>query len=153
MVFRISHKFTNSPSVLCRRLRLTAANIHRHDLSQRSLRSTTRYVHVTPRALWPLTHRTLSGSVYLVVSVATLVGTPTGGALLKVVDQKHFNGLIIFSGVLTLAGTIILAGAGIVGSKRLRRFFTGRTSSPATEKSRPISPGSAPEPTQVAHAV
>ncbi|TFK87296.1 MFS general substrate transporter [Polyporus arcularius HHB13444] len=90
------------------------------------------------------------GSVYLVVSVATLVGTPTGGALLKVVDQKHFNGLIIFSGVLTLAGTIILAGAGVVGSKRLRRLFTRRKSSPEMEKS---SPGSAPEPTQVAHAV
>ena len=60
------------------------------------------------------------------VAVATLVGTPTGGALLKTVDQEHFNGLIIFSGVLTLAGTVVLAGAGVMGSERLRDFFTRR---------------------------
>ena len=59
----------------------------------------------------------------MVVAVATLVGTPTGGALLKDVDEKHFTGLIIFSGVLTLAGTAILACAGVVGSPRLRAVF------------------------------
>ena len=61
----------------------------------------------------------------MVVAVATLVGTPTGGALLKEVDEKHFTGLIIFSGVLTLTGTVILACAGVVGSKRLRRLVRG----------------------------
>ena len=59
------------------------------------------------------------------MAVATLVGTPTGGALLKEVDEKHFTGLIIFSGVLTLTGTVILASAGVVGSKRLRRLVRG----------------------------
>ncbi|KAL7284573.1 hypothetical protein ACG7TL_001865 [Trametes sanguinea] len=50
-----------------------------------------------------------SGSVYMVVAVATLVGTPTGGALLKQTDEQHFNDLIIFCGVMTLAGTAFLA--------------------------------------------
>ena len=59
----------------------------------------------------------------MVVAVATLVGTPTAGALLKTTDDTHFTRLIVFSGVLTLAGTIILAAAGVVGSQRLRRFF------------------------------
>lgn len=58
----------------------------------------------------------------MVVAVATLVGTPTGGALLKVVDERHFTNLIIFSGVLTLAGTVILSMAGVVGSTQLRRI-------------------------------
>ncbi|TFK87295.1 monocarboxylate permease [Polyporus arcularius HHB13444] len=69
------------------------------------------------------------GSVYMVVAVATLVGTPTGGALLKEVDQKHFNALIIFAGVLTTAGTVVLAIAGIVHSAKLRRLFIRRGSS------------------------
>ncbi len=64
------------------------------------------------------------------VAVATLVGAPTGGALLKEVDEKHFTGLIVFSGVLILAGTIILASAGIIGSQRLRRLLSDRLSSP-----------------------
>ena len=59
----------------------------------------------------------------MVVAVATLVGTPTAGALLKTTDEKHFANLIIFSGVLTLAGTVVLAIAGVVGSPRLRRLF------------------------------
>ena len=65
----------------------------------------------------------LQGAVYMVVAVATLVGTPTAGALLKTTDEKHFANLIIFSGVLTLAGTVVLAMAGVVGSPRLRRLF------------------------------
>ncbi|TBU46221.1 monocarboxylate permease [Dichomitus squalens] len=60
------------------------------------------------------------GSVYMVVAVATLVGTPTGGALLKVTDESHFTSLIIFSGVLIGAGTVTLTMAGLVGSPRLR---------------------------------
>ncbi|KAI0767273.1 monocarboxylate permease [Fomes fomentarius] len=69
------------------------------------------------------------GSVYMCVAVATLVGAPTGGALLKEVDEKHFTGLIVFSGVLILAGTVILASAGLIGSQRLRRLLSDRLSS------------------------
>ncbi|CDO77904.1 hypothetical protein BN946_scf184692.g2 [Trametes cinnabarina] len=54
------------------------------------------------------------GSVYMIVAVATLVGTPTGGALLKVPDQHHFNTLIVFCGVMTLAAY-----------PRLGRLWTG----------------------------
>ncbi len=65
----------------------------------------------------------------MVVAVATLAGTPTGGALLKEVDQKHFNALIIFAGALTTAGTVVLAIAGVVHSAKLRRLFIRRVSS------------------------
>ena len=59
----------------------------------------------------------------MVVAVATLVGTPTGGALLKEVDQGHFNALIIFAGALTAAGALVLAVVGIMDSAKLRRVF------------------------------
>lgn len=59
----------------------------------------------------------------MVIAVATLVGTPTGGALLNVTDEGHFTRLIVFCGVLMAAGTITLAMAGIVGSPRFRRIF------------------------------
>ncbi|KAI0664176.1 MFS general substrate transporter [Cubamyces menziesii] len=60
------------------------------------------------------------GSVYMLIAVATLVGPPTGGAILKETDEKHFNRLIIFCGVICTAGTVVLAMAGVVGSKTLR---------------------------------
>ncbi|KAI0768212.1 major facilitator superfamily domain-containing protein [Trametes elegans] len=63
------------------------------------------------------------GSVYMIVGVATLVGTPTGGALLKEHDEQHFRNLIIFCGVMTAAGTAVLAMAGVVGSRRLRQWL------------------------------
>ncbi|OSC99674.1 MFS general substrate transporter [Trametes coccinea BRFM310] len=66
------------------------------------------------------------GSVYMIVAVATLVGTPTGGALLKQTDERHFNNLIIFCGVMTLAGTAFLALAGISGSWKLLVRVGGR---------------------------
>ena len=59
----------------------------------------------------------------MVVAMATLVGTPTGGALLKVTDERHFTHLIIFCGVLMAAGTITLAMAGMIGSSRFQRVF------------------------------
>ncbi|KAI0364987.1 MFS general substrate transporter [Pilatotrama ljubarskyi] len=59
------------------------------------------------------------GSVYMVVAVASLVGTPTGGALLKKTDEEHFRNLIVFCGVLSIAGTVMMALAGVVGSSRL----------------------------------
>ncbi|KAI0666933.1 monocarboxylate permease [Trametes maxima] len=62
------------------------------------------------------------GAVYLVVAVASLVGTPTGGALLKKTDEEHFRNLIIFCGVLSVAGTLVMAAAGLVGSPALQRF-------------------------------
>lgn len=51
--------------------------------------------------------RTL-GTVYLLVAVASLVGTPTAGAFVNVIDQSHFNNLIIFTGCLTLCGGMVL---------------------------------------------
>ncbi|KAI0753291.1 monocarboxylate permease [Daedaleopsis nitida] len=63
------------------------------------------------------------GSVYLVIGIATLVGTPTGGAFLKEIDDKHFTSLIIFTGVITLVGTLVLGSAGLVDSQSLRRFL------------------------------
>ncbi|KAI0357828.1 MFS general substrate transporter [Trametes cingulata] len=56
------------------------------------------------------------GSVYMVVAVGTLVGTPTGGALLTTIDEKHFAHLIIFCGVFTGAGAVVLALAAAVSS-------------------------------------
>ncbi|KAI0634088.1 MFS general substrate transporter [Trametes polyzona] len=61
------------------------------------------------------------GSVYMIVGVATLVGSPTGGALLKVADERHFRTLIIFCGVMSAAGTAVLSAAGLVGSRRFRK--------------------------------
>ena len=56
----------------------------------------------------------------MVVAVASLVGTPTAGALLSKTDDAHFRNLIIFCGVLSVAGTVVMALAGIVGSSALR---------------------------------
>ncbi|KAI0763860.1 monocarboxylate permease [Trametes elegans] len=66
------------------------------------------------------------GSVYMVIAVASLVGTPTAGALLRETDEAHFRRLIVFCGVLSVAGTLVLALAGVAGSgsgtwKLLRR--------------------------------
>ncbi|KAL1940489.1 hypothetical protein VTO73DRAFT_9061 [Trametes versicolor] len=63
------------------------------------------------------------GSVYMVVAVASLVGTPTGGALLKTTDEAHFRNLIIFCGALSVSGTLVMAMAGMVGSDSLRRHL------------------------------
>ena len=60
------------------------------------------------------------GSVYIFVSIATLIGTPTGGALLKVVDEAHFRALIVFTGVVLAAGTVALVGSAVVENVRLR---------------------------------
>ncbi|KAH9885248.1 MFS general substrate transporter [Cubamyces lactineus] len=68
-------------------------------------------------------HSALPGSVYMLIAVATLVGTPTGGAILKETDEKHFNRLIVFCGVMCTAGTLVLAMAGVVGTKTLRGRF------------------------------
>ena len=75
-----------------------------------------------------------TGSVYIFIAIATLIGTPTAGALLKVVDEKHFNALIIFTGVLLAAGTVALVGAAAVGSEQVdkvrTKFSRSRTSAP-----------------------
>ncbi|GBE83587.1 major facilitator superfamily domain-containing protein [Sparassis latifolia] len=52
------------------------------------------------------------GSLYMVVGIATLVGTPTAGAFVHVVNNKHFNGLIIFCGVFIAVGGAILGLTG-----------------------------------------
>ncbi|KAI0364210.1 monocarboxylate permease [Pilatotrama ljubarskyi] len=73
------------------------------------------------------------GAVYTIVAVATLVvgtgkpcrsplvGTPTGGALLKRTDEQHFNRLIVFCGAMTVAGTAVLSMATIVGTETFRQ--------------------------------
>ena len=52
----------------------------------------------------------------MVIAVASLVGTPTAGALLRETDEAHFRRLIVFCGVLSVAGTLVLALAGVAGS-------------------------------------
>ncbi|KAM5544505.1 hypothetical protein V8D89_002165 [Ganoderma adspersum] len=69
------------------------------------------------------------GSVYIFVSIATLIGTPTGGALLKVVDEAHFRALIIFTGVVLAGGTVALVGSAVVSNVRLREKVGLRPSS------------------------
>lgn len=59
------------------------------------------------------------GSIFTVAAVATLAGSPTAGAFLKQVDQRHFNSLIIFTGVLVLVGSAFFGLARIVHSRRL----------------------------------
>ena len=77
----------------------------------------------------------------MVIAVATLVGTPTGGALLNVTDEAHFTRLIIFCGVLIGAGTITLAMAGAVGSPRFGRIFKRRPSQDRSEFTRDAESG------------
>lgn len=54
------------------------------------------------------------GSMYLLVGIANLVGTPTAGAFLSTIDQTGFDGLIIFTGVLIAAGSSILGAVGLI---------------------------------------
>ncbi|KAI0672426.1 major facilitator superfamily domain-containing protein [Trametes maxima] len=72
------------------------------------------------------------GSVYMVIAVAVLVGTPTGGALLKETDEAHFRTLIVFCGVMTVAGTVVLAMAGAAGHPAVRRFLKRRSDDEST---------------------
>ena len=58
--------------------------------------------------------------MYIFVSIATLIGTPTAGGLLKVVDEAHFEALIVFTGVVLAAGTVALVGSAMVENTRLR---------------------------------
>lgn len=51
--------------------------------------------------------------MYIFLAVAALIGAPTGGALLRTVDEAHFRSLITFTGALTAAGTVILCGAAL----------------------------------------
>lgn len=79
----------------------------------------------------------------MVVGVATLVGTPTGGALLKQTDEAHFRTLIVFCGVVTAVGTAVLGMAGVVGSKRVRRALRhrGAADPEVVEKEKPMESG------------
>ncbi|KAI0742078.1 monocarboxylate permease [Daedaleopsis nitida] len=65
------------------------------------------------------------GSVYIFLAIATLVGTPTGGALLKTVDDAHFDRLIVFSGVMMAAGTVVLVAAAVMSHERFRARVSG----------------------------
>lgn len=64
--------------------------------------------------------RIISGSVYLVVAVANLVGTPTAGAFIKTVTQHNFDALIVFTGVLILTGSFAFACARMVHSPHIK---------------------------------
>ncbi|KAI0686345.1 hypothetical protein C8T65DRAFT_591237 [Cerioporus squamosus] len=66
---------------------------------------------ITPREVYGAR---LAGSVYVFLAVATLIGTPTAGAILKTVDEAHFTRLIVFSGALMAVGTFALCAAAIV---------------------------------------
>ncbi|KAJ7583327.1 monocarboxylate permease [Mycena floridula] len=57
------------------------------------------------------------GAVYLVVAVATLVGTPTAGAFDRVGKQPQFVALISFTGALILGGGIILLTGRLIHSR------------------------------------
>lgn len=59
------------------------------------------------------------GSIYMLVAVSTLVGTPTAGAFVTTVDQAHFARLIIFTGVLTIAGGAVLGGSRVLHSRKV----------------------------------
>ncbi len=61
-----------------------------------------------------------TGSVYIFLAVATLIGTPTAGAILKTVDEAHFTRLIVFSGALMAAGTLTLCAVAVVDSGCIR---------------------------------
>ena len=77
---------------------------------------------------------TYIGSVYIFLAVATLIGTPTSGALLKATDEKHFQALIIFTGVLLAVGTVALVGAVAVGNDGLRERMGLRSPSRGAER-------------------
>ncbi|OBZ75018.1 Riboflavin transporter MCH5 [Grifola frondosa] len=59
------------------------------------------------------------GSIYMIVAVASLAGTPTAGGILRVSDRSHFNGLIIFTGVLLAVGGCVMALTGFI-DRRMR---------------------------------
>ncbi|KAF8876855.1 major facilitator superfamily domain-containing protein [Infundibulicybe gibba] len=59
------------------------------------------------------------GSIYFVLAIATLIGTPSAGALVKIPDQKHFNSLIIFTGFLLLIGAFMFTFARVKHSRKL----------------------------------
>ncbi|KAH8102673.1 monocarboxylate permease [Cristinia sonorae] len=60
------------------------------------------------------------GSIYLVVAVANLVGTPTAGAFIRTVNQHDFNSLIVFTGVLVLSGSLAFGCVRTIHSPHLR---------------------------------
>ena len=66
-----------------------------------------------------------TGSVYIFVAIATLIGTPTAGAILKTTDEAQFTQLIIFSGALMAAGTLILCAVFVVDAKWFRTLSVG----------------------------
>ncbi|TFK49230.1 MFS general substrate transporter [Heliocybe sulcata] len=59
------------------------------------------------------------GSIYMLVAISTLVGTPTAGAFLPTLSQPHFRSLILFTGLLTLSGGSVLFIARSLHSRRV----------------------------------
>lgn len=72
------------------------------------------------------------GALYLVVAVACLVGTPTGGALVgKSGDLAHYHHLIGFSGALVLTGSLTLV---IIWAIEVRAMLRRRRQDPVLSK-------------------
>ncbi|RPD58713.1 hypothetical protein L227DRAFT_654476 [Lentinus tigrinus ALCF2SS1-6] len=75
------------------------------------------------------TYRARLGSVYIFLAFATLIGTPSAGAILKnsgTVDEAHFTRLIVFSGLLMAGGTLALCCAAVVDAGWVRIGTIGR---------------------------
>ncbi|KZT20190.1 MFS general substrate transporter [Neolentinus lepideus HHB14362 ss-1] len=64
-------------------------------------------------------HGARFGSIYMLVAISTLVGTPTAGAFVSTIDEKHFQRLIIFTGVLAIAGGSVLSVARLLHSRHI----------------------------------
>ncbi|KAF1842253.1 MFS general substrate transporter [Cucurbitaria berberidis CBS 394.84] len=62
------------------------------------------------------------GAFYSIVAIASLVGTPIGGALITDADQKEgYRWLILFSGVSLMVGSIFMLGSRLLHDKDLRK--------------------------------
>lgn len=61
------------------------------------------------------------GAVYLVVAVANLVGTPTGGAFIKVKTIENYQHLIGFTGAVVMCGGILSFATRMVDVRMMRK--------------------------------
>jgi MCP family monocarboxylic acid transporter-like MFS transporter 10 len=51
------------------------------------------------------------GAIYMIVAIANLVGTPTGGGIVQGGQIEDFENLIIFTGVMVTIGGLLLVAA------------------------------------------
>ena len=98
--------------------RFTAPRLCRHNLASRAAGCKTWYDN-TSLGRVTVCSCLYTGSIFLLVAIATLAGTPSAGSFLNIIDQSHFNKLVIFTGCLTLAGGAVLLFVN-VGSRKSR---------------------------------